>query len=464
MVRFPITALRGQLAAAILLSAINLQPALAQVSGDSADYVTATPAGRLTRYYAPYALQAAAAYKDVTRLDATLRGEAKKPPLDGSDVQVAVEDLAPGKDPNSDADLFKRAGKYLQSWQYQFGHQGYLRCFEDDADCQKAIAKDRWTLAIPGGPAFHVWARTRYPQKDGAACSQVSIAFRGTTPSFADWVANLDPVTGYLADDHYRQLRRNIDAIIKKITTLDCYKRDRTQIVAVGHSLGAGLAQFAGLSNNPSRPRITKVFAFDPTPVIAASYVDKALLTQNAGSLEIDRVYQSGEALQRLRSRYEQFPKSNSPCVRTVVFDVLRPAGSVTLHNMNGLAREVVRFSYDDETQAQNPYRVPKRLVSCPSNYQAPSTDEDQPDLVASAPDRSATRLARHNRNRTTNAFAAASPFGIAPAAAGNEATTQPKEVGLKSLKRSGRVAGKHEAKVSVPTEQLILAADQPHG
>ncbi|MEO8321589.1 MAG: hypothetical protein ABI561_25075 [Bradyrhizobium sp.] len=388
-----------RLLAIMFVSAPIVQPAFAQqLSGDNADYVTAGYATRLSRYYAPYALQAKAAYVDVALLDAT-RGPAKQPSLDGSDVRLAVGGY--------DGDVTQRATKYLQAWQYQFGSDGYLTCFEADPECLKAIQKDRWTFATPGGPAFHVWARTRFPQKEGASCSEVSIAFRGTVLSMSDWISNLDPVTGFATDNHYRQLRRNIDAIIKKITTLDCYRRakNRPQIVSVGHSLGAGLAQFSGLANHPGRPRITKVFAFDPSPITGAGYVDKQVLAQNAAGLEIDRIYQSGEALQGLRKYAQQFPKSNAPCVRTVVLDLLRPTGPVGLHNISGLTREIIQSSYEEGTQQA--FKKPWPLTTCSSRYAPPATDQDEYQepaadrLLVSNRRGSAIRFARAKRNRT---------------------------------------------------------------
>ncbi|CCD98285.1 Mbeg1-like protein [Bradyrhizobium sp. STM 3809] len=371
------------MAVAALLLAATTAPAAAQVDGDSANYVSATFAAPLARYYAPYALQAAAAYQSTGVLNAV-----RNLP-DGADVAVALRDVG-------DTDEVKaQAAKYLRPWRYQFGHEGYLSCFDDDPDCLNAISRDRWTFAIGNGPSFQVWARTRYPYKEGAACSEVSIAFRGTTLSISDWVANLDPVTGYLADDHYRQLRRNIDAIIKKITTLDCYKRaQRTpRIVSVGHSLGGGLAQFAALANNPSRPRIAKVFAFDPSPVTGASYVDKSVYAQNVAGLEIDRVYQSREVLQALRKFYQQPPKQGTSCVRYVAYDYYVSGGPVALHTMSGLAGQMVKSTYLDGDQIA--YRLPKRLPNCPSRYSPPRNDSDDDGAVAQMIEAGPGRLAR---------------------------------------------------------------------
>jgi len=394
-----IAAVHRILVVALPAAVLSAQPAFAQLHGDTAEYVSASYASDYARYYAPYAIQAAAAYTDVTSLDAT-RSPSKKPSLDGADVRLAVGSLI------GDTAVTAAATKYLQSWQYQFGSEGYLTCFESDLECLKKIGRDRFTVAIGGGPAFHVWARTRANKQEGAACSEVSIAFRGSTPLRADWITNADPVSGYVADDYYRQLRRNIDAIIKKITTLDCYRKARTQIVSVGHSLGAGLAQFSALANNPARPRITKVFAFDPSPVTGASYLDQGIRAHNA-NVEVDLVYQNGEALQRLRSVPQRvrallrMAEPARPCVRTVVFDVFLPAGSVELHNMPGLAREMVGMTYRNGTQ--KPYLLPKNHGSCPSQYQAPGTDED-PALVAAAGP--AARSTAANTASAANGFA----------------------------------------------------------
>jgi hypothetical protein len=402
-----IAAIHRLFAVALLAATLNVQPVSAQLHGDTAEYVSASYGAKYARYYAPYAIQAAAAYTDVASFNAT-RGPSQQPSLDGSDVRLAVASIS------GDAKVAEAATKYLQSWQYQFGSEGYLTCFESDPDCLKAITKDRFTFAISGGPTFHVWARTRATQKAGAACSEVSIAFRGSTPLTADWTSNFAPVTGYVADDYYRQLRRNIDAIIKKITTLDCYRRSKTQIVSVGHSLGAGLAQFSALANNPARPRITKVFAFDPSPVTGASYIDAGVRAQNA-NVEVDLVYQNGEALQRLRSVPQRLrallrrPEPPTPCTRTVVFDVFLPAGAVALHNMPGLAREMVGMTYDGDVQ--QPYKLPKNHANCPSQYQAPSTDEDgQPPLVTSRGG-SAARGKGANRGSAANGYAMADGF-----------------------------------------------------
>jgi pimeloyl-ACP methyl ester carboxylesterase len=433
-------------AVVLLIVASNAQPARAQLSGNDSLHVTASFATPLARYYAPYALQAAAAYLPVKDFDDT-----RAAPDQSADVTLAVSPYA------SDPVIQGRARKFLQSWQYQFGSEGYLTCFESDPECQSALGADRWTFGISGGPTFQVWARKRASRAAPVACSEVSIAFRGTAGSFADWVSNFDPVTSGVTDDHYRQLRRNIDAIIKKITTLDCYKRAQRspqgspQIVSVGHSLGGGLAQFAALANKPTRPRIAKVFAFDPSPVTGAGLIDRQAMLQNAEGLEIDRIYQTGEVLQRLRRVYEQFPKSSSSCkpqVRTVVYDALQPTGAVVLHNMAGLAGQMVQLTYIGEGQL--PFTPPVQ-TNCRTRYRVPATDQDAVPAPAPSGEVASGREAPGGPVFATQ-FNLAAPFGAAYAYAPEQERPVAKPVRARAHHHAAKKAGGHKTKKTVRT------------
>jgi pimeloyl-ACP methyl ester carboxylesterase len=353
--------------------------------------ITASWATNCARYYAPYALQAAAAYLSVAGFDQT-RGPDGAPALNGADVALAVGAISPYA---TDQSTTNRAKNYLRAWQYQFGSEGYLGCIDpSDVDCQSQLGG--WTFSISGGPAFHVWARTHFPHTAKDACSEVSIAFRGTQGSLSDWLSNFDPAGHYFTDDYYLQLRRNINAIIRKISNLDCYKRAaiRPQIVSVGHSLGGGLAQFAALANKPLEPRITKVFAFDSSPVTGASLIDKQTLSANAQELEIDRIYQFGEVLASVRRFYEQFPKSASTCkplVRTVNFDAWRGPNAIQMHGMAPLASQIVQLSFSGDTQQA--YSVPPGAADCKTRYRRPATDDDQAPVPSLYPGEMAYRF-----------------------------------------------------------------------
>jgi pimeloyl-ACP methyl ester carboxylesterase len=297
-------------------------------------------------YYAPYALHSVGAYLPVSGLDKTRSAEP------GADAEYVVQNTFKDKDFGAQAaEIRERARAALDGWHYKFGSEAYLSCVDRaDADCLKKLPGR--LVAKPGsGPAFHVWALDSsfpdnflYPE----SCAEVAITFRGTVMSRkSDWAANAHYLSKYVVDNHYRQLSRNIDGIIKRVAALDCYKQgDSARIVSSGHSLGGGLAQLAALANKRG-PKISKVFAFDPSPVTGADLVDKKTLADNSAGLEIDRIFQSGEILENFRNYAQQYPPTRKPCdplVRAVAVDVLR-GGPVVRHGMAGMAAELVQLS-----------------------------------------------------------------------------------------------------------------------
>jgi pimeloyl-ACP methyl ester carboxylesterase len=316
-----------------------IEKVAAQQTGDSIPYISASYSAPYAAYYAPYALQAVSAY--TVNFDQELQ-KAKAMPRAArenhrADIWLAVKDYP-------DAIRSDAAG-HLRSWRYQFGHEGYVVCLDAaDTDCKRTAEKqDRWKRRLSDGPAFQVWSRSG--SRPGAGCSEVSIAFRGTMGSRADWATNIRWLTGGFVDDYYRQLRRNIDTIMNRVASLPC---GRAQVVAVGHSLGGGLAQFAALATRKGKARIVKVFAFDSSPVTGMSLLEKSTIDSNAEGLQIDRIYQNGEALQAARSWAQEDPKADSRCkpfVRTVEFSVFQPWTAVEMHSMAGLAREMVNIS-----------------------------------------------------------------------------------------------------------------------
>lgn len=353
-------------ATTVLVVATSLPPAAAQSTTDDTYTVKASRSVKFTRYYAPYAIQAAAAYLPVKEF------EDRKSTTDalgyGDDVKYAVQNIFGG-------DSYP-ARQAIKTWQYQFGSDSYLTCYDStDTDCQRALLNKGWDFG--SGPSFQVWARSRVAHAGRVACSEVSIAFRGTVGlNSGDWYSNADRF-GSPYDDYYHQLRRNIDGIISTIKRLPCY-RGATQIVSTGHSLGGGLAQLAALANKPTGPRISKVFAFDPSPVTGAHLVDKQLLNTNAAGLTIDRIYQEGEVLSYARNFIQEFPPAGSACrpyVRTVKVDAVSGSGAVGLHGMNPLAVQIVGLSYDgDMPQTYLAPPSPGQQV-CGLRYRPPATD-----------------------------------------------------------------------------------------
>lgn len=375
-----------------LSSAFLLLAPVAAAAQSAADedvqLIKASSLGRYyARYYAPYAIQAAAAYLEVNELDSLhLKRDAEG---HGEDVKFVAGQLS------SDPTIAARARALFDSWQYQFGSDKPLDCIVPTEACKAAFANRGWDFG--SGPAYHVWARKRFPPRDRGACTEVSIAFRGTDPlNRWDWISNANRYYSPY-DDYYQQLRRNIDGIISTIRELDCYRlaRKKPQIVSTGHSLGGGLAQFVALANKSNGPKIVKVFAFDPSPVTGAHILDSQTRVANAQGLTIDRIYQEGEVLSPLRWAVQEYPSASSTCdpfVRTVKVDAVPGSGSLLMHGMQPLAAKLVALSYDGDDVMK--YHAPQSPAKCTLRYAPPAnTDDDVPLEIADG--QQATRYAR---------------------------------------------------------------------
>jgi hypothetical protein len=373
---FGILNMRTNFRAAVLsfmvasMATAYVSPATAQSKEDPALNILASDLPSYSRYYAPYAIQSAAAYLSFKQFDKQ-PDDTSPMKIDnegyGDDVKYAVQGVF-GGDPMP-------AREAIREWQYQFGNDGApLKCIDvKDNACKDAYSKRGWEFG--SGPVYHVWARQRFPHAGREECTEISIAFRGTVGwNRWDWTSNAARyATPY--DDYYHQLQRNINAIVNQIRNLDCYKRARhaPQIVSTGHSLGAGLAQFVALANK----RIRKVFAFDPSPVTGAHLIDKNVLRANVQGLTIDRIAQYGEVLSYPRRLVEEYPPAGSPCnpvVRTVNVDAVR-GGAVDLHMINPLAARIVDLTYDRGRQVS--YGEPDAPAGC--------NVRDNSDEVASA-------------------------------------------------------------------------------
>lgn len=126
------------------------------------------------------------------------------------------------------------------------------------------------------------------------------VAFRGSTRRMGDWIANARWFTQLnpFHDDHYDVLHAGIDdlldAAFKKI---DADNPDEFHVVSTGHSLGGGLATFAGYSAE----RIDDVVAINASPVTGYFSVPVGQRSKNKTNLNIYRLFEHGEVLAYFR-------------------------------------------------------------------------------------------------------------------------------------------------------------------
>ncbi|MBI3131142.1 MAG: hypothetical protein HYZ13_07275 [Acidobacteria bacterium] len=134
---------------------------------------------------------------------------------------------------------------------------------------------------------FEVW------RKEGAP-PQVAFVFRGTQEA-KDWWSNARWLTRFLTagSDQYDLVRVLVGGLVARAKARD----PQATFVAVGHSLGGGLAQQAAYAQLDIRT----VYAFDPSPVTGFRSVAKPTREANSQGLTIVRAFEHGEILAYVR-------------------------------------------------------------------------------------------------------------------------------------------------------------------
>lgn len=190
----------------------------------------------------------------------------------------------------------------------------------------------------------------------------VVVAFKGTNPdAWPDWYSNFRWIFN-LIPGHYDQYNEVLDvfdpAFVKAYAAhVPTGTGSQNLIFAAGHSLGGGLAQefaYSIPSNDRSRPpseqvpRVSKVFAFDPSPV--TGYYSIAESVREAGAkgvqpdekkgLEIGRILEKGEILSYLRTvtGLIYWPSAEDPAISGVRFDLFPSLSPIASHSMDELA------------------------------------------------------------------------------------------------------------------------------
>jgi len=184
---------------------------------------------------------------------------------------------------------------------------------------------------------FSVWERRI------AGATEVAIVFRGTErDQRQDWQSNARWfIPSWLrSEDQYDVTR---DWVAKAFEN-ELQERIRdgrlpatVEVLAIGHSLGGGLAQQLAYAfpRSPQQPiKVSRVIAFNSSPVTGWLSTVNPPRDENAKGLRIDRIFEHGEALAFIRLPINMVipPNKRSSKVRDLRFNLNGEAGIIANH------------------------------------------------------------------------------------------------------------------------------------
>jgi len=181
-----------------------------------------------------------------------------------------------------------------------------------------------------------------------ASTSRVAVTFAGTEIfNWQDWRANL---RWFLRSkkDEYTVVVTNFGGDFVKEWDVRRIKPgweflNNAHLFSTGHSLGGGLCQEFAYSlptTSPTVPRVSHVYAFDPSPVTGFYRVKRHLRDIDRKNLAIDRIYERGEILSLLRSLvyFVKPPSVRNPAIRQVRYNLFSAWGAIAKHSIDRLA------------------------------------------------------------------------------------------------------------------------------
>lgn len=194
-------------------------------------------------------------------------------------------------------------------------------------------------LTVPGY-SYSVWV-DQYANRP----SKVAIVFRGTNfTEFGDWYSNLRWITKLnpVTLDQYDQTRNLVAELVPELVAR--FGSDLV-VIAVGHSLGGGLAQHAGYSSE----YVSTVYAFASSPVTGRFDFIQETDPRASENLEVFRLNESGEVMAGPRYLQRKLISPSSTKVVELLFSFKHAFykrngtdGPIGQHSMGALACSMI--------------------------------------------------------------------------------------------------------------------------